>query len=81
MIPPEPSRPPSCVSVVVSMLKVRHVVGGEIVEVNDAAVDDPAVLNRDAGGKGWLVKIKVADTTPLSSLLDATTYDERYPAS
>jgi len=60
---------------------VYSVVGGEIVEVNDAAVDDPAVLNRDAGGEGWLVKIKVADTAPLSSLLDATTYDERYPAS
>jgi len=60
---------------------VYSAVGGEIIEVNQAAIDDPAVLNRDASGAGWLVKIKSSDTAPLEQLLEATLYDERYPVS
>ncbi len=60
---------------------VYSAVGGEIVEVNQTAIDDPAVLNRDACGEGWLVKIKSTDTAPLDQLLEATLYDERYPVS
>ncbi len=33
-------------------------VGGEIVEFNDAVDADPAIVNRDAYGEGWLVKVK-----------------------
>lgn len=60
---------------------VYSAVSGEIVEVNQVAIDDPAVLNRDASGDGWLVKIKSSDTAPLSQLLEATAYNERYPVS
>ena len=34
-------------------------VGGEIVEFNEAVDADPAVVNRDAYGEGWLVKVKL----------------------
>jgi glycine cleavage system H protein len=60
---------------------VYSAVSGEIVEINQVAIDDPAVLNRDASGDGWLVKIKSSDTAPLSQLLEATAYNERYPVS
>lgn len=60
---------------------VYSAVSGEIVEVNQVAIDDPAVLNRDASGDGWLVKIKSSDTAALEQLLEATAYNERYPVS
>lgn len=52
---------------------------GEIAEVNTAAADDPALLNSDPFGEGWLVKLKVSDPTTPESLMDQATYDERYP--
>lgn len=54
-------------------------VGGEILEVNKAVVDDPSLLNSDPYGKGWLVKIKVTDASGLSKLMDAGTYDKAHP--
>lgn len=60
---------------------VYSAVSGEIVEVNQVAIDDPAVLNRDASGDGWLVKIKSSNTAALEQLLEATAYNERYPVS
>ncbi|MBT8485763.1 MAG: glycine cleavage system protein GcvH [Phycisphaerales bacterium] len=54
-------------------------VSGEIVEVNDAVSADPALLNRDPLGAGWLVRIRVDDLSPLEGLLDQDTYDERHP--
>jgi len=60
---------------------VYSAVSGEIVEINQVAIDDPAVLNRDASGDGWLVKIKSSNTAALEQLLEATAYNERYPVS
>jgi len=59
---------------------VYSAVGGEIIKVNDAAVDDPALLNKDAQGDGWLVKIRADDVSPLETLMDAATYDQKYGA-
>lgn len=46
--------------------------------VNDAAHKDPSLLNSDPFGKGWLVKLQVADASPLSKLMDAATYDSKH---
>lgn len=46
---------------------------GEVVEVNDAAVDDPSLVNSDPFGAGWLVKIKLSGSTP-ADLLDRDAY-------
>ena len=58
---------------------VFSAVGGEIVEVNEAAARDPSLLNSDPYGKGWLVKIRTADPSPLDALMDRATYDQKYP--
>jgi len=47
-------------------------VNGEVVEVNDAVVAAPEVVNQDAFGAGWLVKIRF---TELPELLSAADYD------
>lgn len=46
---------------------------GDIVAVNDAAVDDPSLVNSDPFGEGWLVKIRV-DAADLDGLLDRAAY-------
>jgi glycine cleavage system H lipoate-binding protein len=45
-------------------------VAGEIVDVNAALDDDPAVVNSDPYGEGWIVKIKVHDPAQVGALLD-----------
>jgi glycine cleavage system H protein len=46
---------------------------GEVVEVNDAVVDDPSLVNSDPFGDGWLVKLKV-DAAAVAGLLDRDAY-------
>ncbi len=46
---------------------------GEVVEVNDAVVDDPSLVNADPFGAGWLVKITV-DPSSVDGLLDRDAY-------
>jgi glycine cleavage system H protein len=58
---------------------IFSVVAGEIVEVNDQAVQDPALLNKDPQGDGWLVKVKAEDAALLDGLMEAAAYDEKYP--
>ncbi len=59
--------------------EVYAAVGGEIIEINEAAGEEPSLLNTDPFGKGWLVKIRTADPSPLDALMDFETYDQRYP--
>ena len=47
---------------------------GEIVEVNTALEDDPAKVNADAFGEGWLFQIKLSDPSQLDSLLTPEAY-------
>ena len=51
-------------------------VGGEIVEFNEAVDADPAVVNRDAYGEGWLVKVKMSDPAEYDALLSAADYEK-----
>jgi glycine cleavage system H protein len=49
-------------------------VAGEVVEINAALDADPAVINRDPFGAGWMVRLRPADKGALNGLLDATAY-------
>ena len=49
---------------------------GEIIELNEALEDEPELVNSDPYGAGWMIKIKIADTTKLEGLLDAESYKE-----
>jgi glycine cleavage system H protein len=50
-------------------------VGGEVVEVNEKLEADPEVVNKDAYGDGWLIKIKVSDAAEADELLSADDYE------
>lgn len=56
---------------------VYSAVPGEIIEVNEAAVSDPSLLNRDPYGDGWLVKLRVSDAGAYESLMSAADYDKQ----
>lgn len=51
-------------------------VTGEVVEVNGDLEADPTKVNADAEGGGWLVKVKLADTSELDSMMDKDAYDK-----
>ena len=49
-------------------------IDGEIVEVNGSLVDDPSLVNSDAQGNGWFMKVKIADASQLEGLMDDAAY-------
>lgn len=49
-------------------------VSGEVIEVNKAVVDNPALVNSDPYGAGWFYKIKIATPSDLDGLLSAADY-------
>ena len=49
-------------------------IDGEVTEINSSLEDEPALVNSDAQGKGWFMKIKIADTGQLADLMDAEAY-------
>ena len=49
-------------------------VAGEIVEFNQILEEEPEKVNDDPYGEGWMIKIKVTDSTDLDSLLNADDY-------
>jgi len=51
-------------------------VKADVVEVNSALDDEPAVVNSDPYGEGWMIKIRVKDPSDLEALMDATGYGE-----
>lgn len=51
-------------------------IGGEVTEVNGALESDPAAVNRDPYGGGWLFKVKLKDASEKSNLLSAADYEK-----
>lgn len=49
-------------------------VAGEVVEVNQAVIDNPALINDDCYDAGWIIKIKPSDPDAASQLLSAADY-------
>ena len=50
-------------------------VAGEIIEFNEVLEEEPEKVNDDPYGDGWMIKIKVTDSTDLDSLLSADDYN------
>jgi glycine cleavage system H protein len=51
-------------------------VGGAVSEINAALEKDPALVNRDPYGAGWMIKLKVQNPAELSQLLTADQYKQ-----
>jgi len=51
-------------------------VSGEIVEVNEELDSDPGIVNEDAMGAGWFIKVKLSDESELDEMMDEDKYME-----
>ncbi|CDE64178.1 MAG: glycine cleavage system protein GcvH [Parabacteroides sp.] len=51
-------------------------VTGEVLEVNPELEDAPQLVNEDAYGKGWIIKVNVSDAAELDELLSAAEYEQ-----
>jgi glycine cleavage system H protein len=47
---------------------------GEVIEVNEAVVGSPELVNEDPYGAGWLIRVRLADPADHGTLLDAAAY-------
>jgi glycine cleavage system H protein len=50
-------------------------VSGTVIEVNTGLEADPAHVNNDPYGAGWMIKVKLSEGADLSSLMDAAAYE------
>jgi len=51
-------------------------VSGEVVEVNKELEGDPALVNREAEGAAWFMKVKLSNPSELDELMDKAAYDK-----
>ncbi len=54
---------------------VNAPVSGEVVEINRALEETPGLLNDDPQGKGWIMKLKLANPAELDGLMDEAAYE------
>ncbi|MEM9549796.1 MAG: glycine cleavage system protein GcvH [Pseudomonadota bacterium] len=49
---------------------------GEVIEVNEAIVENPAMVNEDAQGAAWFFKLKPSDLAPMDEYMDEKAYQD-----
>ena len=50
-------------------------VNGEVLEINQAVVDDPQLIKNDPYGDGWLIRLKLSKPSELDALMNSEEYD------
>jgi glycine cleavage system H protein len=51
-------------------------VSGQVLEINQAVVDEPRLVNEDPYGTGWLVRLELSRPSELDALMDSDKYDK-----
>jgi glycine cleavage system H protein len=59
-----------------AVAEIYSPVAGEVVEINEAVVDDPELINEDPHGEGWLIKVRFSSAADLKDLMNAEKYEE-----
>ena len=59
-----------------AVAEVYTPLAGEIVEINEAVVDDPELINEDPHHEGWLIKVRFSSAADLKQLMNAEQYEE-----
>ena len=49
-------------------------ISGEVLEFNDALVENPELINKDPFGEGWVIKMRILKADQLNNLLSAEAY-------
>jgi len=59
-----------------AVAEVYTPVAGEVLEINDAVIEDPELLNEDPHGEGWLIRLRFSSASDLKELMNAEKYEE-----
>ena len=59
-----------------AVAEVYTPLAGEVVEINDAVIDDPELINEDPHQEGWLLKVRFSSAADLKQLMNAEQYEE-----
>ncbi len=51
-------------------------VSGQVLEINQAVIDEPGLVNQDPYGKGWLVKLELSNLSELDILMNSDEYNK-----
>ena len=70
------SEPVAVVESVKSVSDVYAPVSGEVIDVNKKLENTPELINQNAFGEGWLVKMRLSDAGELKMLLSAADYEQ-----
>jgi glycine cleavage system H protein len=70
----EKGTPAAVVESVKAASDVYSPINGEVSEVNGNVVQEPALVNSDPMGKGWLFKLRIADLAEIDELMDEAAY-------
>ena len=68
--------PVAVVESVKSVSDVYSPVSGEVIDANTKLESNPEIVNQDAFGDGWMVKIRLSDAGELKTLLSAADYEQ-----
>ncbi|MFZ2397719.1 MAG: glycine cleavage system protein GcvH [Smithella sp.] len=68
--------PIAVVESVKSVSDVYSPVSGEVIDVNTRLEETPELVNQDAFGEGWIVKMRLSDAGELKTLLNAADYEQ-----
>ena len=69
-------KPFGTVEAVKAVSDLNAPLSGEVIETNGALEGTPDVVNKDAYGAGWMVKIKLSNAAEAANLMDAAGYDK-----
>lgn len=70
----EPNEACAVVESVKAASDVYAPLAGRVAEANQAVVDDPALVNRDAAGAGWFFRLEGVQPEAFAALMDAEAY-------
>jgi glycine cleavage system H protein len=69
-------KPLGTVESVKAVSEIYSPVSGEVTATNETLADSPEKINTDPQGAAWLIKLKVANPSEVSSLMDAAAYQK-----
>ncbi len=72
----EAGKPFGVVEAVKTVSDLLAPIAGEVVEVNGVLGDNPAIVNQEPYGEGWMIKLRPADAGAFSKLLNNVDYEK-----
>lgn len=72
----EAGKPFGVVEAVKTVSDLYSPLNGEVVQVNDALTDNPAVVNQEPFGEGWMIRIRATDLSDVDGLLSPDDYEK-----